>query len=78
MEFKYFPIETPTGQRQVLIITSPKSEQRSSIHFTVLLDTSGSMDEEDNLKNVKQSLNHLLKYLTDDDHRLPIERKAEA
>jgi len=78
MEFKYFPIETPTGQRQVLIITSPKSEQRSSIHFTVLLDTSGSMDEEDNLKNVKQSLNHLLKYLTDDDQISIIEFNSNA
>lgn len=78
MEFKYFPIETTTGQRQVLIITSPKCDQRSSIHFTILLDTSGSMDEENKLKNVKQSLNHLLKYLTEDDEISVIEFSSRA
>jgi Mg-chelatase subunit ChlD len=78
MEFKYFPIETTTGQRQVLIITSPKSEQRSSIHFTILLDTSGSMDEENKLKNIKLSLNHLVKYLTDDDQISIIEFSSRA
>jgi Mg-chelatase subunit ChlD len=78
MEFKYFPIETVAGQRQVLIITTPKLDQRSSVHFTILLDTSGSMDEENKLLNVKKSLNHLLKYLADNDQISIIEFSSRA
>jgi len=49
------------------IIGNPIQE-RNSTHTIVLLDTSGSMDENKKLENVKKSLNFLLKFLQKTDY----------
>jgi len=49
------------------IIGNPIQE-RNSTHTIVLLDTSGSMDENKKLNNVKKSLNFLLKFLQKTDY----------
>lgn len=62
-----FSFQTPNGRRNCLRIRAPPRSDRQSVHFTMLLDTSGSMEEENRLDNVKWSLKHILKYLTADD-----------
>lgn len=51
----------------VKIIGNPIA-QRNNTHTIVLLDTSGSMDEDKKLENVKKSLNFLLKFLQSNDY----------
>jgi len=50
-------------------ILGDKTEQgeRNSTHTIILLDVSGSMDESHKLKNVKKSLNFLIKFLQPND-----------
>ena len=62
-----FSFQTPKGLRKCLRIRAPSRSDRQPVHFTMLLDTSGSMEEENRLKNVKWSLKHILKYLTAED-----------
>ena len=62
-----FSFQTPRGESKCLRIKAPIRQNRQSVHFTMLLDTSGSMDDENRLKNVKWSLKHILKYLTAED-----------
>lgn len=51
----------------VKIIGNP-IEQRNNTHTIVLLDTSGSMSDDNKLENVKKSLNYLLKFLQNTDY----------
>lgn len=67
LNLSLFSIQTLKGKRQCIRLKAPERKSRQPIHFTLLLDTSGSMDEENRLKNVKWSLTHLLKYLTAND-----------
>lgn len=64
---KLYKFNTLKGTRMCLRIQAPKRQSRQPVHFTLLLDTSGSMNEENRLKNVKWSLKHLIKFLTPDD-----------
>ena len=47
---------------------SATNEQRTPVHFCVLVDTSGSMNHNHKLTNVKKSLHYLLNVLTDNDY----------
>jgi len=49
-------------------IIGDKITQRNATHTIILLDVSGSMDENNKLINVKKSLNFLIKFLQSDDH----------
>ena len=50
-----------------LNIIGNKVSQRNPTHTIILLDTSGSMNENDKLKNVKKSLQYLIKFLLPSD-----------
>ena len=67
MAISLFGFEASQGGKKCLRIRTNRREDRQPIHFTMLLDTSGSMEEENRLQNVKWSLKHILKYLTADD-----------
>lgn len=42
-------------------------EERQPVHLLFLIDTSGSMDEENRLNNVKRSMNFILPFMTEND-----------
>lgn len=63
----YYTIQTDNGNKKCLRIRAPVREDRQSIHFTFLLDTSGSMESEKRLKNVQWSLRHIIQYLNSSD-----------
>jgi len=49
-------------------IIGDKAIQRNAMHTIVLLDISGSMNQDNKLVNVKKSLNFLVKFLQSSDH----------
>lgn len=67
MNFEVNEINVRTKPVKCLKILGTPIQTRNPTHTVVLLDTSGSMDEGSKLKNVKKSLNFLLKFLQKND-----------
>lgn len=69
MNFEVSDIQVNNVYIKGVKILGDKTEQgeRNSTHTIILLDVSGSMDESDKLKNVKKSLNFLIKFLQSTD-----------
>ena len=65
MNFEVSDIQVNNNYIKGVKILGDKNEQgeRNSTHTIILLDVSGSMDESNKLKNVKKSLNFLIKFL---------------
>ena len=66
MQFQSFSI--PSHPEWATIhLKAPESESRVPIHLCCLIDTSGSMEDDDKLENVKRSLHYLLNFLSEKD-----------
>lgn len=69
IQVKYIESNTnPSALRKGGIYLKGQARQeRQPIHLLFLIDTSGSMDEENRLKNVKRSMNFILPFMTPND-----------
>ncbi len=66
MQFQSFSI--PSHPEWATIhVKAPESESRVPIHLCCVIDTSGSMEDDDKLENVKRSLHYLLNFLGEKD-----------
>lgn len=66
MQFQSFSIQSHPEWASIHL-KAPESESRVPIHLCCLIDTSGSMDDDDKLENVKRSLHYLLNFLGEKD-----------
>lgn len=66
MNFQAYSLEGH-NEYSCIQVTAPDSSNRSPVHLCVLLDTSASMDIDNKLNNVKQSIKFLLNFLTPQD-----------
>jgi len=62
MNFKAFTL-SKNSEWACIQVKAPESEDRIPVHLCCVLDISGSMDDENKLKNVKNSLYYLLDFL---------------
>ena len=62
MNFKAFTLSKNT-EWACIQVKAPESKDRIPVHLCCVLDISGSMDDENKLKNVKNSLYYLLDFL---------------
>ena len=67
MQFQSFSIQSHP-EWATIHLKAPESESRVPIHLCCLIDTSGSMEDDDKLENVKRSLHYLLNFLGEKDH----------
>lgn len=66
MQFQSFSIQSHPEWASIHL-KAPESESRVPIHLCCVIDTSGSMDDDDKLENVKRSLHYLLNFLGEKD-----------
>jgi Mg-chelatase subunit ChlD len=66
MQFQSFSIQSHP-EWATIHLKAPESESRVPIHLCCLIDTSGSMEDDDKLENVKRSLHYLLNFLGEKD-----------
>lgn len=66
MQFQSFSIPSHPEWASIHL-KAPESESRVPIHLCCVIDTSGSMEDDDKLENVKRSLHYLLNYLGEKD-----------
>ena len=66
MQFQSFSIKSHPEWASIHL-KAPESESRVPIHLCCLIDTSGSMEDDDKLENVKRSLHYLLNFLGEKD-----------
>jgi Mg-chelatase subunit ChlD len=66
MQFQSFSIQSHP-EWATIHLKAPESESRMPIHLCCIIDTSGSMEDDDKLENVKRSLHYLLNYLGEKD-----------
>lgn len=67
MQFQSFSIQSHP-EWATIHLKAPESENRVPIHLCCVIDTSGSMEDDDKLENVKRSLHYLLNFLGEKDH----------
>ena len=66
MQFQSFSIQSHP-EWATIHLKAPESENRVPIHLCCVIDTSGSMEDDDKLENVKRSLHYLLNFLGEKD-----------
>lgn len=66
MNFQAYTLESH-NEYSCIQINAPDSSNRTPVHLCILLDTSASMDMDNKLNNVKQSIKFLLNFLTPQD-----------
>jgi Ca-activated chloride channel family protein len=66
MQFQSFSILSHP-EWATIHVKAPESESRVPIHLCCVIDTSGSMEDDDKLENVKRSLHYLLNFLGEKD-----------
>jgi len=66
MQFQSFSIASHP-EWATIHLKAPESESRVPIHLCCVIDTSGSMEDDDKLENVKRSLHYLLNFLGEKD-----------
>ena len=66
MQFQSFSIQSHP-EWATIHLKAPESESRVPIHLCCVIDTSGSMEDDDKLENVKRSLHYLLNFLGEKD-----------
>jgi Mg-chelatase subunit ChlD len=66
MQFQSFSIQSHPEWASIHL-KAPESESRIPIHLCCVIDTSGSMEDDDKLENVKRSLHYLLNFLGEKD-----------
>ena len=66
MNFKVFTL-SKNPEWACILVKAPESEARTPVHLCCIIDTSGSMADENKLKNVKNSLYYLLDFLCPED-----------
>ena len=66
MLFQSFSIQSHP-EWATIHLKAPESESRVPIHLCCVIDTSGSMEDDDKLENVKRSLHYLLNFLGEKD-----------
>jgi Mg-chelatase subunit ChlD len=66
MQFQSFSIQSHPEWASIHL-KAPESESRVPIHLCCVIDTSGSMEDDDKLENVKRSLHYLLNFLGEKD-----------
>lgn len=66
MEFQAYTL-SKYPEYAYIQLKSPDVHQRPPVHLCVILDTSGSMEDNSKLKNVKESLMFMLNFLTPSD-----------
>lgn len=66
MNFQAYSLENH-NEYSCIQVNAPDSSNRTPVHLCILLDTSASMDIDNKLNNVKQSIKFLLNFLTPQD-----------